>query len=101
MKWTGTNTTDFKAWVQSLSAVHTFTDDEWQEQDSGDGTGSHNLYVNFYNDGYAFMSMSVTTGAWAVFGPYWGDDPTLYWAPARNPWDVSTDADFGRRFTIS
>jgi len=98
MKWDGTNTAAFKAWVQSLTTAHTFADTDWTMRD--DGNGGHVLAVDWTPDTYAHLRMQVDTGQWAVFGPYWGDDPTLYWTLTGNsPWQQSMpDADFQRQF---
>lgn len=96
MKWDGTNTAAVKAWVQTLTTGHTFTDADWQINNNGDG--SQSLSVWWSPDTYRRLTMIVNSNCWAVFGPYWGSDPTEYWTLSNSPWTQMSDAYFQQQF---
>lgn len=102
MKWTGLNTAAFQAWVQTFTTLATFDSSDWSVAFNGhygvdaltlDWTGS---------DGFSHLTMLTPSGGWAVFGPWWGTDPTLYWQPGpRTPWTSFTDAEFEREYAAA
>jgi hypothetical protein len=99
MQWDGTNDVAFKAWVQSLTTTHTFTPTEWTRSVGVAPDGGDVLSCYWTPDTYSKLRMQITQGNWAVFGPYWGTDPTLYWNLLLNsPWSELTPAEFARQY---
>lgn len=96
MRWDGSNTEAFKTWVQGFITSHTFAANEWSVVSGAGPNGETLLTVQWSPNGVSWMSVSVYMGWWAVFGPYWGTDPTNYWE-----WSQLADADFQRQFNAA
>jgi len=102
MRWTGDNTAAFQAWVQTFTNIHQFTTDDWSVSlNAHYNVNALNLSWTAPN-GYSTLSMIVPLGGWAVFGPYWGTDPTLYWQfVGRTPWTAFVDDEFQREYVAT
>lgn len=102
MRWTGDNTASFQVWVQSFTTLGTFGPSDWSIDFSPHyGVNLLSLYWTAA-DGFSHLTMPCPLDGWAVFGPWWGTDPTLYWQPGpRTPWTAFTDAEFGREYVAA
>ena len=101
IRWqAGNNDQEVKDFVQARAPIRFAPDEFTIGSDNGNDVVDFNAFhLVATESSHEVWAAACNDGQWLVFGPYWGDDPTLWWTPNTAIWDAIDDQRYQLKFS--